>query len=208
MKNENPTGTGSPLATYPLIPNPLDNLPKSAYPTPRFKSKRIITIILVIIAGIFGFLIAGFIIVSKSPTKPNTYSVSPTHAPNPTADWTPYTYKSLMLKHPKDWDVVFTSDLESESNDISIHLQEKGDQGIQPDEVRISTFNDRIALPENNSYKPMPLKKFSKKEGRNDDYIQFRVGGSTIYAACIFYSKPGETIAICNQILMTLKSTK
>lgn len=208
MENQNSARTGSPATPLPLIPNPMDNLPKPAYPSPHFMSKRMIMVFLIIMAGIFGFIIAGFIVISKNSEKPKTYSVIPTPTPNPTADWTPYTYKNLMLKHPKDWAVIFKSDVENKPDDFSIHLQLKDAQGIQPDEIRISTFNDRINLPQENQYRLMPLKKFSKTDKRGDDYIQFKVGGTTFYTACIFYNEGAKTITICNQILSTIKSTK
>ncbi|EKD90063.1 MAG: hypothetical protein ACD_32C00051G0002, partial [uncultured bacterium] len=187
MENQKTTHTGPPATPSPIMPNPIDNLPKPAYPSPRFMSKRMAMIFLaIVVAGIFGFLIAGFIIISKNSEKPKTYSVIPTHAPDPTADWTPYTYKNLMFKHPKDWAVIFKSDVENKPDDFSLRLQQKDATGIQPDEIRISTFNDRADLPEELQYNIMPLKKFDKTGDEDEDYIQFKIGGITVYSACIF----------------------
>lgn len=116
-------------------------------------------------------------------------------------NWKTYIYKNLSLKYPENWIVVFDSEVAGQPNGFSLHIQREGDDGFQPDQLGLSTSNDRSGALDDyilNNDRVF----FQRQSG--DSYIKFITNSTTIYAGCGYYSKGEVTQEICNKIIQTV----
>ncbi len=124
-----------------------------------------------------------------------------------TASWKTYSYKNISFQYPNDWVVIFDSKVYGQPNGFSLHIQNQNAAGYQPDELLISTSDDRKDLNNNNGYILSQDRKFTQTN-TNDSFIQFNMSGTPIYSGCAFYNKHELTLEVCNKILSTFKFTQ
>lgn len=190
--------TGSPVRQFPrYIPTPVRSN----------NNKKILLILLILIFTFLGFLAGGYYVFNK-PEITITAKIIPTPTPNsnPTLDWPVFSYKNVRFKYPPGWEISLSSKDPKNENGFLVHFRREGETGIQPDEIRLSTFNDRANIPGKNGYEKRPLKKFAKIRESDEDYIEFKVGKNTFYAGCVFSDEGYVTLQLCNQVMATVKS--
>ena len=144
-------------------------------------------------------------IVATFKKSPSIAQQTPTPTPPPkdeTANWKTYTYKNLSFKYPEGWTVVFDSEISGQPNGFSLHITRTGDGGFQPDELILSTHNDRSGMP--SDYILSTNRIFSLNQS-GDGYIKFVTNGTTIFAGCGYYSKGKATLDVCNKIISTIE---
>ena len=116
-------------------------------------------------------------------------------------NWKTYTYKNLSFKYPDNYIVIFDSEVSSQPNGFSLHVVRIGDGGFQPDELSVSTYNNRSDTP--NDYVLNTDRTFSLNQNGNS-YIKFVVKDMTVYVGCGYYSKGKTTLDVCNKIVSTV----
>ena len=139
----------------------------------------------------------------KEEIKPPEVKPSEEVVTDETANWKTYTYKDLSFKYPEDWTVVFDSEVWGQPNGFSLHVMKTGDGGFQPDELGLSTYNDRSDTP--SDYILSTNRIFSLNQS-GDSYIKFVTNGTTIFAGCGYYSKGTATLDVCNKIVSTVET--